>query len=92
MGPDSGAVKGSGGSHNGMRSVLDWLGTEAFCRVRIGIGPKPENEDMVDFVLGQFSEKESLDLEKIVGYAADAVESVFTVGIEQTMSEFNQSR
>ncbi|MCF7848589.1 MAG: aminoacyl-tRNA hydrolase [Kiritimatiellales bacterium] len=84
--------KGSAGSHNGMRSVIDWLGTEAFCRVRIGIGPKPAGEDMVDFVLGRFSEKESFGLEKIVEYAADAVESVFAVGIEQTMSEFNQSR
>jgi len=84
--------KGSAGSHNGMRSIIDWLGTESFCRVRIGIGPKPKGVDMVDFVLGRFSEKESLELEKIVEYTADAVESIFNVGIEQTMSEFNQSR
>ena len=83
---------GSGGSHNGMKSVLEWLQTDAFPRVRVGIGPKPADEDMVDFVLGPFSARESLGLEKVVEDAADAVESIFSIGADRTMNRFNQSK
>ncbi len=83
-------AKGSGGSHNGMKSILEWLQTKAFPRVRVGIGPKPEAEDMIGFVLGGFAEDELLRLEKVVERAADAVESIFSVGTERTMNEFNQ--
>jgi PTH1 family peptidyl-tRNA hydrolase len=85
-------AKGSGGSHNGMKSVLEWLQTRTFPRVRVGIGPKPQGEDMIDFVLGRFSDEESLGLEKVVERAADAVESIFSIGTERTMNEFNQSQ
>jgi len=84
--------KGSGGSHNGMKSVLEWLQTKAFPRVRVGIGPKPADADMIGFVLGDFPAEESLGLEKVVGRAADAVESIFSIGTERTMNEFNQSK
>lgn len=84
-------AKGSGGSHNGMKSVLDWLQSPAFPRVRVGIGPKPGNEDMIGFVLGEFAGDELLTLEKVVERAADAVESNFSIGTERTMNEFNQS-
>ncbi len=84
-------AKGSGGSHNGMKSVLEWLQTKAFPRVRVGIGPKPEGEDMIGFVLGEFAEEEHLKLEKVVERAADAVESIFSIGTERTMNAFNQS-
>ena len=83
--------KGSGGSHNGMNSVLEWVRTPAFPRVRVGIGPKPEGADMIGFVLGGFAEHEHLKLEKVVERAADAVESIFSIGTERTMNEFNQS-
>lgn len=85
-------AKGSGGSHNGMRSVLEWLETESFPRVRVGIGPKPPEEDMVGFVLGDFPDKESLELEKVVERAADAVESILSSGTERAMNTFNQSQ
>ena len=84
-------AKGSGGSHNGMKSVLDWLQTPDFPRVRVGIGPRPDGEDMIEFVLGPFTEAEHLKLEKIVERAADAVESIFSIGTERTMNAFNQS-
>jgi PTH1 family peptidyl-tRNA hydrolase len=84
--------KGTGGSHNGMKSVLEWLQTKAFPRVRVGIGPKPKSEDMISFVLGNFAEEESLGLEKVVERAADAVESIFSIGTERTMNTFNQSK
>jgi PTH1 family peptidyl-tRNA hydrolase len=85
-------AKGSGGSHNGMKSVLEWVQSQAFPRVRVGIGPKPPDEDMIGFVLGDFPDKESLGLEKVVEHAADAVESIFSIGTERTMNAFNQSK
>ena len=84
--------KGSGGSHNGMKSVLEWLQTKAFPRVRVGIGPKPEGMDMIEFVLGDFPDEDSLGLEKVVERAADAVESIFSIGTERTMNTFNRSK
>ena len=84
--------KGTGGSHNGMRSVLEWLQTKAFPRVRVGIGPKPADEEMIGFVLGDFPAEESLGLEKVVERAADAVESIFSIGTERTMNAFNRSK
>ena len=83
-------AKGTGGSHNGMKSMLEWLQTKAFPRLRVGIGPKPDGADMIEFVLGDFAEDEYLKLEKVVERAADAVESIFSVGTERTMNEFNQ--
>lgn len=85
-------AKGSGGSHNGMKSVLEWLQTKAFPRVRVGIGPKPPEMDMIEFVLGDFPAEESLKLEKVVERAADAVESIFSIGTERTMNTFNQAK
>jgi len=84
-------AQGTGGSHNGMKSVLEWLQTKAFPRVRVGIGPKPEGEEMIGFVLGPFAEDEHLKLEKVVERAADAVESILSTGTERTMNEFNQT-
>lgn len=84
--------QGTGGSHNGMKSVLEWVRTKAFPRVRVGIGPRPEGADMVGFVLGDFADEESLGLEKVVERAADAVESIFSIGTERTMNAFNQSK
>ncbi len=84
--------KGTGGSHNGMKSVLEWVQTKAFPRVRVGVGPKPKGEDMISFVLGNFADEESLGLEKVVERAADAVESIFSIGTERTMNTFNQSK
>ncbi|MEA2068404.1 MAG: aminoacyl-tRNA hydrolase [Verrucomicrobiota bacterium] len=83
-------AKGTGGSHNGMKSVLEWLQTKAFPRVRVGVGPRPQGVDMIGFVLGDFAEEELLRLEKVVERAADAVESIFSAGTERTMNEFNR--
>ena len=73
-----------------MRSVLEWLQTGEFPRVRVGIGPKPPDADMIDFVLGDFPDEDSLRLEKVVERAADAVESILSIGTERTMNAFNQ--
>ena len=81
--------KGSSGSHNGLKSIIDWLNSDGFTRFRIGIGPKPPDHDMIDFVLGCFDEDESLRIEKVVEKVADAVEHLVTLDPEKTMNLYN---
>ena len=50
--------RGSSGGHKGIESIREWLKTECFCRLRIGIGPVTENVDAKDFVLEKFSREE----------------------------------
>lgn len=79
--------KGSDGGHNGMKSIIDALGTEAFPRLRIGIG-EPEGE-WVDHVLSEFSESERAEIDRVVHRAADAIETFVTDGVQATMNRFN---
>ena len=51
-------TKGSAGTHNGMRSVIEHLGTTEFPRVRIGTGPVPEHWDLIEYVLSNVPENE----------------------------------
>ena len=82
--------KGSAGGHNGMKSIIYQLGTDVFPRIKIGVGaPTEPDYDLADFVLGRFSKAETEVLIQTVIKAADAVESIITVGVEKTMSKFN---
>lgn len=70
-------LKENGGhaGHNGVRSLIDELGTGDFKRLRIGIGRPPGSKDPAKFVLEDFSTDERRDLDFIIGEAADIVES-----------------
>lgn len=80
---------GSHGGHNGLRSLIDRLGTTEFIRLRIGILPEHPVDDAKNFVLENFSKKESTEVEKILETSADAIRSVIRDGIEKAMAEFN---
>ncbi|MDA0945379.1 MAG: aminoacyl-tRNA hydrolase, partial [bacterium] len=54
--------KGTAGTHNGMRSIIQCIGTQAFVRMRIGVGPKPVHMDAANYVLGRFSTDEQTGL------------------------------
>lgn len=81
--------KGGAGGHKGLRSVIEVLGTEDFTRVRVGVGPRPAGEDLVDHVLARFTAEERREVEKAVEVAADAVAAVVRDGVEKAMNEFN---
>lgn len=81
--------KGSAGGHNGMKSIIAALGTEAFPRVRIGVGQPPEGVDLADYVLSPPSSAERALLQDAVQRAADACEAWLTEPIEQVMARFN---
>lgn len=65
--------KGSAGTHNGMRNIIEKIGTENFPRVRVGIGRPPENVPLVDFVLAEVPQKDREQMSKTIESAADEI-------------------
>ena len=65
--------KGSAGGHNGIKSIIAHLGTTVFPRIKVGVGEKPKNYDLADYVLGHFSKQERELMEEGYEHASDAV-------------------
>ena len=82
-------AKGSAGSHNRLKSIINYLGNENFPRVKVGIGKKYENQDLASFVLSRFSPDEQEDINISLVTAAEAVESIIKDGINQAMNKYN---
>lgn len=80
---------GSAGGHNGLKSVSSVVGTNEYARLRIGIGRPQPGQDPVDHVLGRFRPDERNAIQEAVVRAADAVEAVQRVGVQDAMNEFN---
>lgn len=81
--------KGSAGSHNGMKSIVSCLGTEEFFRIRVGIGKRPEQMDMVDYVLGRYDKETRKIMEDAFAKAADAAVDIVEHGMDHAMNQFN---
>lgn len=81
--------KGTHGGQNGLRSIIDCLGTQEFTRLRIGIQPEHPIGDASRFVLESFAKGSSETLEKVLSESADAVREVISRGIEAAMARFN---
>lgn len=81
--------KGTHGGQNGLRSIIDRLGTQDFIRLRIGIQPEHPVADAAKFVLENFSKKETDTVEKVLEIAADAAESIIRDGVDAAMARFN---
>jgi peptidyl-tRNA hydrolase, PTH1 family len=84
-------VKFGGGDngHNGLRSIRASLGTGDFYRVRVGVGRPPGRQDPADFLLSNFPARTREDVEMQISRAADAVESLASVGLDRTQNAFN---
>ncbi len=83
-------AEGSAGGHNGMRSVIECLGTDAVCRVRLGIGTEERNGDLSGYVLSGFSRKEDDSVARtMVETARDAVLCWLENGIIFAMNHYN---
>ena len=81
---------GSAGGHNGLKSIIQHLGTDQFPRLRLGVGEKPHPDyDLADWVLGRFQGEDKKVMDAAVKRAADAVECVVREGIDRAMSRFN---
>ena len=81
---------GSSGGHNGLKSIAGRLGSEDYCRLRIGVGPRPETEDATDYVLGEFEPPERETISALLPTLASAVECWIHEGIDAAMNRFNR--
>ena len=83
-------TKGSAGGHNGLKNIIQHLGTDQFPRVRVGVGQKPHPDyDLADWVLGKFQGEAKKVMDEAVKRAADAVECVLKEGADRAMNRFN---
>lgn len=83
--------RGSAGGHRGVQSVIDQLGTDAFARVRIGVGRPPPAIDPIHYVLTPFSAAELSELPTILDRAAEGVEILIRDGVVSAMNVLNAS-
>ena len=93
--------KGSAGGHNGLKSIIQHLGSDEFARIRIGIGPKPDSGETspcplrkqrgkIDFVLGAFTADELTILHTSLGKAAQIVEAWIKGGLPTAQNVFSR--
>ena len=81
--------KGGPGTHNGMKSVVERLGTEDFTRVRIGVGAPEYKDDLINYVIGNITDEEYEALIVGIKKGAEAVASIIKDGIDNAMNKFN---
>lgn len=82
--------QGSAGGHNGLKNIAKLLGTEAFARMRFGVGGDFARGHQVDYVLGQWSAEEQAALPERLKLFGDAILSYASVGCQMTMNAFNK--
>jgi PTH1 family peptidyl-tRNA hydrolase len=83
-------TKGSAGGHNGLKNIIAQLGTDAFPRIKIGVGAPPHPDfDMADWVLGSFKNQDAEDIAKAVQRAFGAVETYISQGADRAMNLYN---
>ena len=83
-------AKGSAGGHNGLKSIISHLGTDAFPRIKVGVGAPPHPDySMPDWVLGSFHGDDARVIAETVKKAWDAVESYILAGCDRTMNKYN---
>ncbi len=81
---------GSAGGHNGLKNIIAHLGTEQFPRIRVGVGaPEHPEFEMIDWVIGKFSQQERKLADEAVKRAVDAALCVMEQGIQEAQNRFN---
>ncbi len=82
-------TRGGPGGHNGLRSVLAYLGTEHFYRLKVGIGRPPAHEDPAQYVLSPFHPEEREQVQALLPRVVDALECILCEGIQAAMNKFH---
>ncbi|MDE6642281.1 MAG: aminoacyl-tRNA hydrolase [Acetatifactor sp.] len=82
--------KGSAGGHNGLKNIIAHLGHDTFVRIRVGVGEKPKEWDLADYVLGHFSTEERKIMDDSVGRAADGIRMILSQDVDAAMNGFNK--
>ena len=82
--------KGSAGGHNGVKNIILHCGTQNFKRVKIGVGEKPKNWDLADYVLSRFPDEDRAQVEEAMDNTADAVKMMLADEVEAAMNKYNR--
>ena len=82
-------ARGSHGGQNGLRSIIESIGSEEFPRLRFGIGSTEPVLDLAGFVLSDFTDAEVPRVQEMVSRAADAIAAIVEHGVEPAMNTFN---
>ena len=80
---------GSAGTHNGLKSVVEQLGTREFPRLRLGVGRGDARRDLADHVLAKFDAAEQADVDALITRAADAAQMFVAEDIRKVMNTYN---
>ena len=89
-GPAAHPQTGSAGGHNGIKDLIQKLGTQKFIRIRVGVGAKPKDWDLADYVLGRFAGEDRKLVDEAQERACKAVEMILSDGPDAAMNEFNK--
>ena len=84
--------KCSAGGHNGLKNIIKMLGHDTFTRVRMGVGEKPKNYDLADYVLGHFPVEERKVMDDATKTAAEAIRMIITESADAAMNHFNSKK
>ncbi len=84
-------TSGSAGGHNGIRNIIERLGTQEIARIRLGVGGSPQGRDLRDHVLGGFHPDDRKPLDDMLARAAEAANHIVDHGLENAMNTFNAS-
>lgn len=82
--------KGSAGGHNGIKNIIAHLGTQVFPRIKVGVGEKPKNFDLADYVLSHFTKAEKEEMQEGYEKAIEAVVKILSGEMEAAMNEYNR--
>lgn len=82
---------GSAGTHNGLKSIVNLIGSKNFARFKIGVGKKHPNEDLASFVLSNFPSKDKKHIEDAVDACSESIIKTVTDGIDVAMNFYNNN-
>lgn len=82
-------AKGSAGGHNGVKSIIQQLGTQEFPRIKIGVGAKPEQGDLAEHVLGRFAKEEDEKIRDVFALAERGLLLMMKKDVAAAMNEVN---
>jgi PTH1 family peptidyl-tRNA hydrolase len=84
--------KGSDAGHNGLKNINQMIGTQDYARLRFGIGNDFGRGQQVDYVLGEWTKEEKLELSALIDTSIEIIKSFGTIGLAQTMNLFNSKK
>ncbi len=84
--------KGSPGGHNGIKSIISHLGTNEFPRIKVGVGDRPKDWDLADYVLSRFKGEEQAAIREALKETSEACRMIITVGMDAAANQYNKKK